>query len=95
MDSNQDGIISSKDFKSWLFPQNNGDNHEFLVRYLTKVVEERFHGNVRVMFNSFKTYVLRLLFVLTYSLVPYPPILPCLCVGMAWIAFLVQISLRE
>lgn len=55
MDSNQDGIISSKDFKSWLFPQNNGDNHEFLVRYLTKVVEERFHGNVRVMFNSFKT----------------------------------------
>eukprot|EP01033_Poteriospumella_lacustris_P011117 gene11117-7908_t len=56
MDSNQDGIISSKDFKAWLFPQNNGDNHEFLVRYLTKVVEERFHGNVRVMFNSFKTY---------------------------------------
>lgn len=55
MDSNQDGIISSKDFKAWLFPQNNGDNHEFLVRYLTKVVEERFHGNVRVMFNSFKT----------------------------------------
>lgn len=58
MDSNQDGIISSKDFKAWLFPQNNGDNHEFLVRYLTKVVEERFHGNVRVMFNSFKTLVL-------------------------------------
>lgn len=56
MDANNDGIISAKDFKGWLFPQNNNDNREFLVRYLTKVIDEKFHGNVRHMFNTFKTY---------------------------------------
>lgn len=57
MDANQDGIISSKDFKSWLFPPKNNQNNEFLVRYLMKVIDERFFGNPRQMFNAFKTYV--------------------------------------
>lgn len=54
LDTNQDGVISAKDFKQWLFPQHRQDDYSTLSKYLTALVEERFNGNLRELFNSFQ-----------------------------------------
>lgn len=56
LDTNHDGVFSAKEFKLWLFPQQNRDDQDLLSKYLVRVIEEKFHNNIRLMFNTFKTY---------------------------------------
>lgn len=54
VDTNNDRLISAKDFKDWLFPASNKDDKLIFAEYLRSLVEEKFGGNIRELYEQFK-----------------------------------------
>lgn len=58
LDAEHHGRISSKAFKLWLFPVNILEGKTRQATYIFEVIKERFYGNARELFESFKRFVL-------------------------------------
>ncbi|RYH19864.1 hypothetical protein EON65_25425 [archaeon] len=54
LDQNNDGVVSGREFMTWLIPSNGIDEKSVLANELKRLVIERFAGDVRRMFEAFK-----------------------------------------
>eukprot|EP01039_Chlorochromonas_danica_P006652 gene6652-7352_t len=55
LDRNGDGVISAREFVSWLVPQNIQEDKALLANQLRQIVIDKFSGDIRAMFESFKS----------------------------------------
>lgn len=56
LDQNNDGVVSGREFMTWLIPSSGIDEKSVLANELKRLVIERFAGDVRRMFEAFKRY---------------------------------------
>lgn len=54
LDINGDGVISAKEFKSWLFPSTGKEDKLALVNLFKSFLDDKFRGDLRELYNTFK-----------------------------------------
>ena len=54
LDQNNDGVVSGREFMTWLIPSSVGDDKNVLANELRRIIMEKFGGDVRRMFEAFK-----------------------------------------
>lgn len=53
LDCNDDGVVSAREFKDWLFPAHKQEDLNSLSNYLKKIIAEHFQGDVWHMYRFF------------------------------------------
>jgi hypothetical protein len=56
LDKNSDGVVSAREFMAWLVPQGEQYDKAMLAGELRRIVMEKFNGDVRALYESFKRY---------------------------------------
>lgn len=54
LDINNDGVLSAREFKQWLFPQVEQQDRNQLANVLKDLIDRRFSGDVQQFFDNLK-----------------------------------------
>ena len=54
IDVNGDGFITAKEFKGWLIPSSQNEEKLQLSLLLRSVIDDKFGGDERALFDEFK-----------------------------------------